>query len=125
VEEALQALDENFAAGVDGTKLFIVTPQGHGSVKRMSADITRAAVEATHKQAKLVFAHPTDIEGVQFALNMHVDILAHPPLGAPVPWPESLMKQVRDAGMSIVPTLKLLEYELAKEHVPADAADRI
>jgi imidazolonepropionase-like amidohydrolase len=125
VDEALKVVRENFAAGADGTKLFLVTPQRDGTVKRISSDIARAAVDMTHQRAKLVFAHPTDLQGVQEALAAHVDILAHPPLGAPVPWPESLMKQVRDAGMSMTPTLKLLEYELAKEKVPAPTVERL
>jgi imidazolonepropionase-like amidohydrolase len=125
VDQALQTLRENFAAGADGTKLFLVTPQGDNTVKRMPPDIARAAGDETHRQGKLMFAHPTDIQGVQQALDARVDILAHPPLGAPVPWPESLMKHVRDAGMSMVPTLKLLEFELAKEQVPAPTAERL
>ena len=125
VDEALKVVRENFAAGADGTKLFLVTPQGDNAVKRMPPDIARAAVDETHRQTKLVFAHPTDIQGIQEALDAHVDILAHPPLGAPLPWPEPLMKQVRDAGMSMIPTLKLLEFELAKEHVPASTAERL
>jgi imidazolonepropionase-like amidohydrolase len=94
-------------------------------VKRMAPDIARAVVDETHRRGRAVFAHPTDIQGVQEALDARVDILAHPPLGAPVPWPESLMKQVRDAGMSMIPTLKLFEFELAKEHVPAATAERL
>ncbi len=125
VDEAVKVVRENFAAGADGTKLFLVTPQGDRTVKRMSLDIASAAVDETHRQSHLAFAHPTDIQGVRAALDAHVDILAHPPLGSPVPWPESLMKQVRDAGMSMVPTLKLLEYELAKERVPAPAVEQI
>ena len=35
------------------------------------------------------------------------------------------MKQVRDAGMSMIPTLKLFPYELNKERVPAEVADRL
>lgn len=126
VDEALQVVRANFAAGADGTKLFLVTPQGDNNPpKRMPPDIASAAVAETHRRAQLVFAHPTDIQGIQQALDARVDILAHPPLGAPVPWPESLMKQVRDAGMSMIPTLKLLEFELAKEHVPAPTAERL
>jgi imidazolonepropionase-like amidohydrolase len=125
VDQALTVLRENFAAGADGTKLFLVTPQGDNTVKRMPPDIARAAGDEAHRRGQLMFAHPTDIEGVQQALDARVDILAHPPLGAPVPWPESLMKQVRDAGMSMIPTLKLLEFELAKEHVPAPTAERL
>lgn len=126
VDEALKVVRANFAAGADGTKLFLVTPQGDNNpAKRMPPDIASAAVAETHRRQQLVFAHPTDIQGIQQALDARVDILAHPPLGAPVPWPESLMKQVRDAGMSMIPTLKLLEFELAKEHVPAPTAERL
>jgi imidazolonepropionase-like amidohydrolase len=91
----------------------------------MSIDIASAAVDETHRRAKLVFAHPTDIQGIQEALDAHVDILAHPPLGAPVPWPEPVMKQVRDARMSMIPTLKLFEFELQKQRVPAAVAERL
>jgi imidazolonepropionase-like amidohydrolase len=124
-DEALQAVRENFSAGTDATKLFIATPQGDNSIKRMPADIASAAVSETHRRAKLVFAHPTDIEGIREALDAHVDILAHPPLGAPVPWPEPLMKQVRDARMSMIPTLKLFQFELEKQRVPAAIAERL
>jgi imidazolonepropionase-like amidohydrolase len=91
----------------------------------MPPEIARAVTDETHRRGKLAFAHPTDIPGVQEALDTHVDILAHPPLGAPVPWPEPLMKQVRGAGMSMIPTLKLLEFELAKQHVPSETAERL
>lgn len=125
VEEALKVVRGNLAAGSNGTKLFLVTPQGDKPVKRIPADIARAAADETHGRAQLVFAHPTDLQGVQEALDADVDILAHPPLGSPVPWPESLIKKVRDAGMSMIPTLKLLEYELAKEGVPAPTTERL
>jgi imidazolonepropionase-like amidohydrolase len=54
-----------------------------------------------------------------------VDILAHPPLGTPGPWPTALMDQLRAERVHMVPTLKLLRYELAKEQVPAPVAERI
>jgi imidazolonepropionase-like amidohydrolase len=110
---------------VDGTKLFIGTPQGDRTIKRLPADIARAAVNETHRQGKLVFAHPTDIQGIQDALAAGVDILTHPPMGAPAPWPETLMKQMRDSGMAMIPTLQLFPYELEKEQVPADIAEQL
>lgn len=125
VEEALQTVRKNLSAGTDGTKLFIATPQRGGTIKRMPADLASAAVNETHRQGKLVFAHPTDIQGIQAALDAHVDILTHPPLGAPVPWPEPLMRQIRDAGMSMIPTLQLFPYELNKERVPAAIAEQL
>lgn len=124
-EAAAQIVQRNLSAGIDGTKLFIATPQGQGIVKRMPADIASAAVKETHRQGKLVFAHPTDIQGIQDALAAHVDILTHPPLGAPAPWPESLLKQIRDAGMSMTPTLQLFPHELDKQRVPTEIAERL
>lgn len=124
-EVALKAVRENFAAGADAVKLFIATPQGDDTIKRMPAPIARVAASEAHRRHKLVFAHPTDIRGIEEALEAHVDILAHPPLGAPAPWPEPLVKQVRDAGMSMIPTLKLLQVELERQRVPAEIAERV
>jgi len=125
VEAALAVVRQNLDAGADATKLFIVTPQGRGRVKQMKPEIAAAAVDETHRRGKLAFAHPTDIDGVRAALQAHVDILAHPPLGAPAPWPKPLLDQLRAEGVSMIPTLKLLRYELAKEQVPKDFAERI
>ncbi len=125
VDAALAVVRQNLDAGADATKLFIVTPQGRGRVKQMKPEIAAAAVDETHRRKKLAFAHPTDIDGVRAALQAHVDILAHPPLGVPAPWPKPLMDQLRAEGVSMIPTLKLLRYELDKEQVPKDIAERI
>jgi len=122
---AREAVRKNFDAGADVVKLFIATPQGDSTVKRISADVARAAVNEAHARGKLAVAHPTDIEGIKDALNAGVDILAHPPLGAPIPWPDSLLKQMRDSGMSMMSTLYLLQLELDKQRVPADIATRL
>jgi imidazolonepropionase-like amidohydrolase len=124
-EKALAAVRQNFAAGADALKLFIATPQSDSSIKRMPADIALIAANEAHRQGKLVVAHPTDIRGIEQALAAGVDILAHPPLGAPFPWPEPLMKRVKDAGMSMIPTLFLLPVELEKQRVPPAIGDRL
>lgn len=125
VAAAVKVVQENLAAGADATKLFIVTPQGRGRTKSIPDDIAAAAVAETHKAGKLAFAHPTDLDGVRAALKAHVDILAHPPLGVPAPWPQPLMDQLRAEGVWMIPTLKLLRFELAKEQVPPEVAERI
>lgn len=123
--EALAVVRANLDAGVEATKLFIAAPQGRRGIRRMDPAIAAAAADETHRRGRLVFAHPTDLDGVRAALDAGVDILAHPPLGAPAPWPQPLMDRVRAAGMAMIPTLKLLPHELAKENVPADVARRI
>ncbi|KQW41136.1 MULTISPECIES: amidohydrolase family protein [unclassified Roseateles] len=125
VSAALATVRQNLDAGAEATKLFLVTPQRNGPPKRMAADIAQAAVAETHRRGHLVFAHPTDLDGVRAALRAGVDILAHPPLGVPGPWPAELMDALRAANVHMVPTLKLLRYELTKEKVPAPQAEPV
>ncbi|UXH78262.1 amidohydrolase family protein [Roseateles amylovorans] len=125
VASALATVRQNLDAGAEGTKLFLVTPQRDRPPKRIAADIAEAAVAETHRRGHLAFAHPTDLDGVRAALRAQVDILAHPPLGVPGPWPTELMDALRAAGVYMVPTLKLLRYELVKEQVPAPQADAV
>lgn len=118
VAAALAMVRQNLDAGAEATKLFLVTPQRNRPPQRMAADIAEAAAAETHRRGHLVFAHPTDLDGVRAALRAGVDVLAHPPLGVPGPWPTELLDALRAAGVHMVPTLKLLRYELAKEQVP-------
>lgn len=122
---AVDVVRQNLDAGAEATKLFLVTPQRGRPPRRIAPEVAAAAVAETHRRGSLAFAHPTDIEGVQAALAAGVDVLAHPPLGVPGPWPKDVMDAVRAAGMHMVPTLKLLRYELAKEQVPAPAAEAV
>ena len=124
-DAAVRVVRENLDAGVDGTKLFLATPQPRGVLARMPADVVAAAAQETHRRGKPVFAHPTDIDGVRAALAAKVDILAHSTLGAQELWPEAFMREVIASRVTIIPTLKLLDYELKKERVPPDIAAKI
>ncbi|MBK7473599.1 MAG: amidohydrolase family protein [Betaproteobacteria bacterium] len=123
-EGAVNVVRENLDAGADGTKLFVATPQA-GGLRRMSAEVARAAADETHRRGKLAIAHPTDIDGVRAALAAGVDILAHTTLGVEAPWPEELQRQAIKQGMSMIPTLKLLGHELDKEKVPPEVTRRL
>lgn len=125
VDAALATVRQNLDAGAEATKLFLVTPQRDRAPGRIPQDIAEAAVAETHRRGRLAFAHPTDLAGVKAALDARVDILAHPPLGTPGPWPAPLMDALRAADVHMVPTLKLLRYELAKEQVPKAQAEAI
>src|SRR5688500_16679182 len=93
-EAAARIVRENLDAGADGTKLFLATPQGRGRLARMPAEVAAAAVRETHRRGKLVFAHPTDIDGVREAIADEVHVLAHSTLGAEALWPEPFMREV-------------------------------
>lgn len=104
----------NLDQGAVGTKLFLVTPRA-GRLQRMSADVARAAAIATQRRGAVVVAHPTDVDGVQAALDAGVDLLAHTTHGTLARWPGALVQQAVARGVSMTPTLQLMGYELAKE----------
>lgn len=116
---------DNFAGGADGTKLFMVTSPGQNVVRTLAPDIARAAVNATHARGKLVLAHPTSIAGIRLALDAGVDVVVHTTLGESAPWDAKLTGEMIAKEMSVIPTLKLWSYELAKQSVPQPVVDRL
>jgi imidazolonepropionase-like amidohydrolase len=120
-QEAVAVVSENFAAGANGTKLFVATPQGGGVVRRMSSEIARAAAAEAHRRGSLVMAHPTDPEGAQDAVAAGVDILLHTTIDPPgSAWSDALIAELVARHVSVVPTLQLWGYELDKQGEAAD-----
>ncbi len=123
--EAAENVRANLAAGADGTKLFVVTTPQLGTAVEMTPQIAKVAVDETHARARLVLAHPTSITGIRNALNAGVDIVVHTTLGERQPWDEALTREMVEKKMSLVPTLKLWPYELAKQQVPQFVVDQL
>ncbi len=118
-DEARTITKQLLALGTDGTKLFIATPQGHGVIHRMAPEVAAASVEETHRAGKLVMVHPTDPQGVTEAMTAGVDILMHTTIDPdPSVWSPELVAQLVAKHISLVPTLKLWSYELAKRSAP-------
>jgi imidazolonepropionase-like amidohydrolase len=119
VDEALAEVQANFDAGADATKLFLMTPQGAGRYAFMSPDIALAAADETHRRGRLVLAHPTDIEGIDLAIEAGVDVLVHTTIGeGKTVWDAALLEQMLAKNMSVVPTLQLFPYELERAQLP-------
>jgi imidazolonepropionase-like amidohydrolase len=124
-EEARAAVRANIANGADGTKLFLNTSPRQGVIRKMSAEIARAAVEETHAHGKLVMAHPTSLEAMRLALDVGVDVLVHTTPGEESPWDAATLARMKSEHMSVIPTFKLWIYELKKEDVPAPVVDTL
>ncbi len=115
VEEALAVVEANIDDGADATKLFLMTPQGDGRYAFMQPDIALAAADETHRRGLLVFAHPTDIEGINLAIEAGVDVLVHTTLGeGKTVWEPALIDQLISTNMAVVPTLQLWPHELQR-----------
>src|SRR6185503_14690573 len=80
-DAAIANVRENIKQGADVTKLFVATPQADNSIRYMPKEVVAAAVAETHRRSRLVFAHPTNVEGIRAAMAAGVDVLAHTTLG--------------------------------------------
>ncbi len=125
-EAAVEVIRASFELGAKGTKLFVATPQGHGEIRRMAAEVARGAVTETHRLGGLAMAHPTDPDGVRAAVQAGEDIIVHTTIDPPSSaWTAELIGEMVARHVAVVPTLQLWGYELAKGDVPASVRDRI
>ncbi len=119
VESALEAVQANLDAGADATKLFLMTPVPGGKVAFMDPEIARAASDETHRRGLPVLAHPTDIEGIELAIEADVDVLVHTTIGrGRTVWEPALIEQMLAQDLALVPTLMLWPWELQRAGVP-------
>lgn len=111
--EGIERVRQEIRDGADGIKIFA------GSVERdsiliMPLDLANAIVAEAHREGKPVFAHPSNQEGIEVALQSGVDILAHTtPSGGP--WSSSLVERLKAARVALIPTLTLWHTESKNE----------
>jgi imidazolonepropionase-like amidohydrolase len=112
--EAIEAARKGLDQGVDGLKLYAVTPGRNGVA--MPDSVMQALVKEGHSRGKPVFAHPTSAAGLMASVRAGVDVLAHttPQSG---PWDDSLLAAMTQGGVGLIPTLTLWRYELRHEGI--------
>lgn len=103
---AQSVVRRNLASGADLTKLFTGSWVERGHVLPMPVNIVKAAVETSHLNGKVVFAHPSNLPGTQAAIQGGVDVLAHVPDDTRGITPDLFATMVRQ-NMGMVPTLKM------------------
>ena len=105
-DAAVKDVDRNLAAGADITKLFTGSYIARGTVLPMPLEIAKSAVADTHRQGKLVFAHPSDQTGTRVAIDSGVDVLAHAP-DSTDGIDQAFLSNIVNHKMSMIPTLKM------------------
>jgi imidazolonepropionase-like amidohydrolase len=109
--DAVARVYRQIEQGADGVKLFAgAIVGGDVGVLAMPLDQARSLSAAAHKMGKPVFAHPSNLDGLNVSIDGGVDILAHttPMTG---PWSPELTARIRAHHMALVPTLTLFEVE--------------
>jgi imidazolonepropionase-like amidohydrolase len=92
--------------GPDAVKIFTVSWAARGKPVAMPLETVRAITEDAHRRGKLVFAHPSTLEGVGLAVSGGVDIVAHT---ASADVPDAVLRRMKDRDMTLIPTLALFE----------------
>jgi imidazolonepropionase-like amidohydrolase len=121
VEEGVTRARAQLRDGADALKLFTgAIVGGDIGVLPMQPDLARALVEVAHAAGKPAFAHPSNEQGLNVALDAGVDILAHPAFMAG-PWDDALVARLVGRRTALTPTLTLVEVE-AQRSGDAEAA---
>jgi imidazolonepropionase-like amidohydrolase len=103
---AKRAVRRNLARGADVVKLFTGSYVARGTITTMPEPIAESAATQAHAQGKLVFSHPSNLEGTRVAIRSGVDVLAHPP-DATAGVDESALREMVERRMAMIPTLKM------------------
>jgi imidazolonepropionase-like amidohydrolase len=107
--QAVERVRQQIHDGADGIKIFAGSVEAN-SILIMPLDLAKSIAAEAHREGKPVFAHPSNQEGVEVALDSGVDILAHTTPGDG-PWPPSLVERLKSAHVALIPTLTLWDIE--------------
>ena len=111
--EAKIYVKQQIDSGADGIKIWSASP-AHKKIIDMPLDVAKAAVAAAHRLGKPVFAHPTNNEGAEIAIDAGVDILAHVSPDDRKPWSDTMIRKMLRNHMALIPTLKLYKWDIER-----------
>jgi imidazolonepropionase-like amidohydrolase len=107
--QATERVRQQIHNGADGIKIFVNSIEQDG-ILTMPLDLVRTIVAEAHHGGKPVFAHVSNNQGIEVALQSGVDILAHT-TPADDPWSPAFAERLAAARLALTPTLTLWEVE--------------
>jgi imidazolonepropionase-like amidohydrolase len=95
--------------GADAIKIFANSIE-RDEILTIPLDLAKVIVVEAHRAGKPVFAHVSNNQGIEVAIQSGVDVLAHTtPIDTP--WSPSFAERLVAAHMALTPTLTLWEVE--------------
>jgi imidazolonepropionase-like amidohydrolase len=120
VERVRRQVDD----GANGIKIFAGSIEP-GHVLLMPLERAQAIVQEAHRLHRPVFAHPSNLAGLDIALNSGVDVLAHVTAEDDQPWLPGLVQRMLAAHMALIPTLTLFDVESKKAGLATATEEKI
>jgi imidazolonepropionase-like amidohydrolase len=116
--QAKERVRQQIRDGADGIKIFANSVESN-EILTMPLDLAKAIVAEGHRAGKPVFAHVSNDQGIEIAIQSGVDILGH--TTPEDVWGPSYAQRMVAAHMALTPTLTLWEVEAKKGNAsPAD-----
>ncbi len=125
VESAAQAtgrVRQQIRNGANGIKLFANSIEADG-VLTMPLDLAKAIVSEAHRAGKPVFAHVSNDQGIEVAVQSGVDILAHTTPSDDL-WSSSFAERLTAAHLALTPTLTLWDVEAKRGNASPDEIEK-
>jgi imidazolonepropionase-like amidohydrolase len=120
--QAKERVGQQVRDGADGIKIFANSIESDG-ILTMPTDLAKVIAAEAHSAGKPVFAHVSNHQGIEVALQSGVDILAHTtPFDEP--WSPSLVQRLVAAHMALTPTLTLWDVESQKGNASPDDIEK-
>src|SRR5260370_15300216 len=76
-ELAVKLVDQKLSEGVDAIKIYASTWRVIVQPATIPLEVVRAVAAETHKNGKLLLAHPSNREGLNLAVDAGADVLLH------------------------------------------------
>ena len=107
--QAKERVRQQVRDGADGIKIFANSVE-RNEILTMPLDLAEVIVAEAHRAGKPIFAHVSNNQGIEVAIQSGVDILAHT---TPIDdfWSPSFAQRLVAAHMALTPTLTLWEVE--------------
>jgi len=122
IAQAKGRVREQVRNGADGIKIFANSIEANG-ILTMPLDLAKAIVAEAHHAGKPVFAHVSNNQGIEVAVQSGVDILAHTTPSDDL-WGSSLAERLTAAHLALTPTLTLWDVEAKKDNASADEIEK-
>jgi imidazolonepropionase-like amidohydrolase len=125
VESAAQAEErvrQQIREGADGIKIFANSIESDG-ILTMPLEMAQAIASEAHRAGKPVFAHVSNDQGIEVALQSGVDILAHTTPSDEL-WSPAFAQRLTAAHMALTPTLTLWDEESKKGNATPEEVEK-
>jgi len=120
--QARERVPQQIHEGADGIKIFANSIEQDG-ILTMPLDLAKAIVEEAHHAGKPVFAHVSNDQGIEVAMESGVDILAHTTPRDDL-WSPPFAERLTAAHMALTPTLTLWDVEAKKSNASSDEIEK-